>query len=528
MDSRNKRYLTIIFLLIALPTVVWAASAGRTSGKFTSVTMPYYQSPGLQAAKDMYGIEGSSASSWVGSVDEFLLATPDFEAFACSNGEGWSYSDTAAEFVCASIAGVTDHGALTGLDDDDHELYATTTELAAVAASQHSVVTALAFGAITGSASDAQIPDDITVSALAADPSNCSAGSVVIGIDASGEPTCVTDANTGTTYSAGDGIALADTQFSADASTHITVTSGGISVNVATLEAAIEATNLLGASGTVDYVLASDGSNGLIWKEDATSSLGTISAIAGTNISVSGATVSVVASPLWSSVKVQNATTTVSGNLLIYEPQNNGTNYGKLIVAEDLTSVREYTFPNATGTVALTTGSNVATASALAANPTNCSAGSYARGITAAGVAEDCTADADTNTHLTAGGGLSIASSVITLDALTGGWAVAGTSFLATPGTYPVPARASAITITSVRCITDTGTVIIDLQEGTSTSYSGGTDVTTSPITCDSDSQTAATISNAVIDADDWMAIAISTDASDPTTLGVTWYYTIN
>ena len=186
------------------------------------------------------------------------------------------------------------------------------------------------------------------------------------------------------------------------------------------------------------------------------------------------------------------------------------------------------------------------TATALAADPANCSAGNSPLGITAAGAAEDCfdvqtgteasshagsasvhhTATTDTN--LTAGGGLSIASSVITLDALTGGWAVAGTSFLTTAGTYPVAARSTAITITSVRCITDTGTVIIDLQEGTSTSYSGGTDITTSPITCDSNSQTASTVSNATIDANDWMAVAISTDSGSPTTLGVTWYYTVD
>ena len=51
---------------------------------------------------------------------------------------------------------------------------------------------------------------------------------------------------------------------------------------------------------------------------------------------------------------------------------------------------RVYTLPDATGTIALTS-SNVATATALAADPTDCSAGTVALGINAAGTAQ-CTA----------------------------------------------------------------------------------------------------------------------------------------
>jgi hypothetical protein len=55
------------------------------------------------------------------------------------------------------------------------------------------------------------------------------------------------------------------------------------------------------------------------------------------------------------------------------------------------TANRTITIPDATGTMALTS-SNVATATALAANGTNCGAGSYSRGVDASGNAENCTA----------------------------------------------------------------------------------------------------------------------------------------
>jgi hypothetical protein len=56
---------------------------------------------------------------------------------------------------------------------------------------------------------------------------------------------------------------------------------------------------------------------------------------------------------------------------------------GQLITG-DLTAARVWTLPDATGTVALTT-SNVATATALAANPTDCAANQFANTIAASG-----------------------------------------------------------------------------------------------------------------------------------------------
>lgn len=54
-------------------------------------------------------------------------------------------------------------------------------------------------------------------------------------------------------------------------------------------------------------------------------------------------------------------------------------------------TTRTLTIPNASGTVALTT-SNVATATALAANGANCSAGQFPLGVDTLGAAESCTA----------------------------------------------------------------------------------------------------------------------------------------
>lgn len=52
---------------------------------------------------------------------------------------------------------------------------------------------------------------------------------------------------------------------------------------------------------------------------------------------------------------------------------------------------RTYTTPDASGILALTT-SNVATATALAADPSDCTSGQFAQGINASGVAQGCTA----------------------------------------------------------------------------------------------------------------------------------------
>jgi len=97
-----------------------------------------------------------------------------------------------------------------------------------------------------------------------------------------------------------------------------------------------------------------------------------------------------------------------------------------------------------------------------------------------------------------------------------------------TTQTYPLVKTQVAITITDIHCITDTGTVIMELEEGTATAYDGGT-VVDSTITCDSNgAEDDGTLTNGTIDANDWISARIGTEASSPTILGVTFYYTVD
>jgi len=103
---------------------------------------------------------------------------------------------------------------------------------------------------------------------------------------------------------------------------------------------------------------------------------------------------------------------------------------------------------------------------------------------------------------------------------------MAGSSLTTT--TYPLIKTSVAITITDIHCITDTGTVIMELEEGTATAYDGGT-VVDSTITCDSNgAEDDGTLTNGTIAANAWIAARIGTEASSPTILGVTFYYTVD
>lgn len=109
-----------------------------------------------------------------------------------------------------------------------------------------------------------------------------------------------------------------------------------------------------------------------------------------------------------------------SSELRILESSGD-TFYGAFDVG-DLAADRTYTFPDASGTVALTSSSitgNASTATALAANGTNCSAGQYPLGVDASGNAEGCAA---LPTALSGGSGISVASDTVALAALTANW----------------------------------------------------------------------------------------------------------
>ncbi|MBI1908868.1 MAG: hypothetical protein HYS22_01705 [Deltaproteobacteria bacterium] len=206
-----------------------------------------------------------------------------------------------------------------------------------------------------------------TATALAANGANCSAGSYPLGVDASGAVETCTAAGTVTSVDSGDGL-----------------TGGAITGS------------------------------------------GTLAVGAGSGISVTSDAVAV--GPLtadWNQTGAFDITlNNASSELKILESA--GATYYGIVDAGDLSADRTYTFPDATGTVALTT-SNVATATALAANGANCSAGSYPLGVDASGAVESCTvAGTGTVTSVATGSGLSggtiTSTGTLTLGALTDNW----------------------------------------------------------------------------------------------------------
>ena len=87
----------------------------------------------------------------------------------------------------------------------------------------------------------------------------------------------------------------------------------------------------------------------------------------------------------------------------------------------------------------------------------------------------------------------------------------------------------SAITITEVVCSTDTGTVTIQLDErARATPNTAGTNVLTSSLVCDSDSQSTTGFSNAGIAADVPLNLQVSAVASSPGVVRVHVQYTID
>lgn len=86
---------------------------------------------------------------------------------------------------------------------------------------------------------------------------------------------------------------------------------------------------------------------------------------------------------------------------------------------------------------------------------------------------------------------------------------------------------ATAITITRVSCSTDTGTVTIQFDErAEGTPNTSGTDVMTSSLVCDNDSQATTSFTNAGIAADAPINLQITATASSPNTVRIHIDYT--
>lgn len=106
-----------------------------------------------------------------------------------------------------------------------------------------------------------------------------------------------------------------------------------------------------------------------------------------------GGTFTLAGNPAMAASGVAGATTGI-----IFEGATANAFEGLLISADITTPDKTWTLPDATGTIALTI-SNVATATALAVNGANCSAGSYPLGVDASGAVESCTVAPGNTVH---------------------------------------------------------------------------------------------------------------------------------
>jgi len=178
------------------------------------------------------------------------------------------------------------------------------------------------------------------------------------------------------------------------------------------------------------------------------------------------------------------------------------------------------------------------TADALSANGANCSAGNYPLGVDASGAVESCTADDDVpevgdfdafvgGNHTT----YDTATDQLNLDAEVVNHMRSITIFdPTTADTNKVQDKlAVAVTITRVSCSTDTGTATIQLDErAEGTPNSAGTDVMTSALVCDNNSEATTSFTNAGIAADAPLNLQITATASTPTVVRIHVEYTID
>lgn len=185
-------------------------------------------------------------------------------------------------------------------------------------------------------------------------------------------------------------------------------------------------------------------------------------------------------------------------------------------------------------------------ATALAANGANCAAGSIPLGVDASGAVEGCYASTTfesalegvmdledmqgtaTSAQIAADMARDSEVSVAAIDAGVPleSRTIGGTAL--TAHTLPIHKAGVDITITDFGCITDTGTVVFELLEGSGTGYTGGTTVD-GTITCDTnEQQDDGTLANGTIDANDYIAARFGTETSSPTIVQIWWKYTVD
>jgi hypothetical protein len=293
--------------------------------------------------------------SIAGTIDGTAYLIGDWAVY---NGASWDKIDNSA-----SSSGWTVGGGVVQLVDDGNDVgigtAAPSSELEVVG-----TVTATAFagdltGAVTGNADTATV-----ASALAANGANCSAGSYPLGVDASGAVESCTDATT---------------EIDSAIGTHAAITTlphGATANNTASRIVYRDASGNF-AAGTITATLVGNASTATALAtnpSDCGASQYASSIDASGNLTCSTPTSSIAGLTTNYIVKATGATSIGNSSLV-----DNGST---------ITTTETITSPTFIGAL---TG-NASTATALAANGTNCTTGTYPLGIDASGNAETCEA----------------------------------------------------------------------------------------------------------------------------------------
>lgn len=258
-------------------------------------------------------------------------------------------------------------------------------------------VTATSFvGALTGNADTAT-----AATALSANGGNCSAGEYPLGVDASGAVESCTDATT---------------EINSAISTHAAVTSsvhGAVSTNTASRIVTRDASGNF-AAGTITAALSGNASTASALAADpADCAAGQYASSINASGTLTCSTPPGSITGLTTNYVTKASSATAITNSLIFD---NGTNVG-------IGSASPTQKLDVNGTIKATAFSgNATTASALAANGTNCNAGEAAQGVDASGNAESCFApggwstDNSTKTYTTYNVGIGTSTPDYNLD----------------------------------------------------------------------------------------------------------------
>lgn len=346
-------------------------------------------------------------------------------------------------------------------------------------------------------------PNATTADALAANGANCSAGSAPLGVDEAG---------------------AVEGCFDVEEETHATEhQENGAD------ELLVEA---LGTACTEDQIFVADATGGVECGTDQTGSGGSAITL---DLGDDGGNDSTDLTEIATTGDTNNIFTEPSADKLLIDLSNNwpGADAADALSADPANCVTATHFAvgiTADGTAECEaisdadvpddiTIDNAGTADALSADPADCAANTYAHTIAADGDLTCSSIDISDDTNLAAGDYLTLTGDTIDADAELYTHAI---SFVLTDPTdadlallqWKAP---NALTVTEVACSTDTGTATIQLDERTATTpNTGGTDIMTSQLVCDTDQQATTSFDNAGIAAAALISLDVDAVASDP------------